>query len=47
MMEILTTAEIDPSKPEFAGCAAMDGYVHDAQCLIYKGPHTKYLVGSL
>ncbi|KAI6351754.1 hypothetical protein MCOR25_009756 [Pyricularia grisea] len=33
----------DPSKPEYAGCAAMDGYVHDAQCLIYKGPHTKYL----
>ncbi|KAI6351755.1 hypothetical protein MCOR25_009756 [Pyricularia grisea] len=36
----------DPSKPEYAGCAAMDGYVHDAQCLIYKGPHTKYLVSS-
>lgn len=24
----------------------MDGYVHDAQCLIYKGPHTKYQVTS-
>ena len=21
----------------------MDGYVHDAQCLVYKGPHEKYL----
>lgn len=24
----------------------MDGYVHDAQCLVYKGPHTKYLVSN-
>lgn len=22
----------------------MDGYVHDAQCLVYKGPHKKYEV---
>ncbi|KAL2206993.1 hypothetical protein CC79DRAFT_1398835 [Sarocladium strictum] len=32
----------DPSNPVSPGCAALDGYVHDAQCLIYKGPHTKY-----
>ncbi|KAI0196469.1 hypothetical protein F4808DRAFT_439750 [Astrocystis sublimbata] len=24
------------------GCAANDGYVHDAQCLVYHGPDTKY-----
>ncbi|KAJ3086705.1 hypothetical protein HK102_012670 [Quaeritorhiza haematococci] len=32
----------DPKKPRFAGCFAQDGYVHDAQCVVYKGPHTKY-----
>jgi hypothetical protein len=32
----------DPSKPVNAGCAAQDGYVHDAQCLIYHGPDKKY-----
>jgi hypothetical protein len=32
----------DPSKPTSPGCASADGYVHDAQCLIYKGPHKKY-----
>jgi hypothetical protein len=32
----------DPSAPTSPGCAAMDGYVHDAQCVIYHGPHTKY-----
>ncbi|KAI1085434.1 hypothetical protein F5B20DRAFT_3209 [Whalleya microplaca] len=25
------------------GCAATDGYVHDAQCLIYRGPDEKYV----
>ncbi|KAI1465250.1 uncharacterized protein F4812DRAFT_137753 [Daldinia caldariorum] len=25
------------------GCAAADGYVHDAQCLIYRGPDEKYV----
>lgn len=24
------------------GCAADDGYVHDAQCLVYRGPDKKY-----
>ncbi|KAF1993512.1 hypothetical protein P154DRAFT_449993 [Amniculicola lignicola CBS 123094] len=33
----------DPSNPTSPGCASADGYVHDAQCLIYKGPDTKYL----
>ncbi|KAK2595272.1 hypothetical protein QQS21_006987 [Conoideocrella luteorostrata] len=28
----------DPSNPRDAGCAAQDGYVHDAQCVTYKGP---------
>lgn len=28
----------DPLNPKDAGCAAEDGYVHDAQCTIYKGP---------
>ncbi|KAK0716089.1 hypothetical protein B0H67DRAFT_582373 [Lasiosphaeris hirsuta] len=32
----------DPSKPTTLGCAAGDGYVHDAQCLVYRGPDTKY-----
>ncbi|KAI5801740.1 hypothetical protein DFH27DRAFT_67368 [Peziza echinospora] len=32
----------DPSNPTRTGCAADDGYVHDAQCLIYKGPDAKY-----
>lgn len=31
-----------PSKPVSAGCASADGYVHDAQCVIYKGPDTTY-----
>ncbi|KAK7021239.1 MYND-type domain-containing protein [Favolaschia claudopus] len=32
----------DPSEPTSAGCAAADGYVHDAQCLVYYGPDAKY-----
>lgn len=32
----------DPANPTSPGCAAQDGYVHDAQCLTYRGPHTKY-----
>lgn len=32
----------DPSKPTSPGCASADGYVHDAQCVIYRGPHNKY-----
>ncbi|KAI8626109.1 hypothetical protein F5Y19DRAFT_232914 [Xylariaceae sp. FL1651] len=25
------------------GCAAADGYVHDAQCVVYRGPDEKYV----
>ncbi|OAL52974.1 hypothetical protein IQ07DRAFT_347315 [Pyrenochaeta sp. DS3sAY3a] len=32
----------DPTNPFSPGCAAGDGYVHDAQCLVYRGPDTKY-----
>ncbi len=28
----------DPLNPKFVGCFGQDGYVHDAQCVIYKGP---------
>lgn len=31
-----------PSNPTNAGCASSDGYVHDAQCVFYKGPDTQY-----
>ncbi|KAJ7617840.1 hypothetical protein FB45DRAFT_981248 [Roridomyces roridus] len=33
----------DPTNPTSAGCAAADGYVHDAQCLVYQGPHSEYV----
>ena len=29
-------------QPEFIGCYADDGYVHDSQCVIYHGPDTRY-----
>lgn len=32
----------NPARPRSEGCASEDGYVHDAQCLIYKGPDWKY-----
>jgi choice-of-anchor B domain-containing protein len=32
----------DPSKPTSPGCASEDGYVHDAQCLIYRGPDSEF-----
>lgn len=32
----------DPTNPTTPGCAAGDGYVHDAQCLVYRGPDTRY-----
>ncbi|KAF1810961.1 hypothetical protein P152DRAFT_483300 [Eremomyces bilateralis CBS 781.70] len=32
----------DPSNPTSPGCNADDGYVHDAQCVIYRGPDFKY-----
>ncbi|KAL4735832.1 hypothetical protein BDV11DRAFT_211747 [Aspergillus similis] len=33
----------DPANPTSPGCASEDGYVHDAQCVIYKGPDEKYI----
>jgi hypothetical protein len=32
----------DPANPVQSGCAPDQGYVHDAQCLMYRGPDTKY-----
>lgn len=32
----------DPSNPTSPGCAGQDGYVHDAQCVVYRGPDTRY-----
>jgi choice-of-anchor B domain-containing protein len=28
----------DPTNPTFAGCFSEDGYTHDVQCVIYRGP---------
>jgi len=30
------------AKPYSPGCSALDGYVHDAQCVKYRGPDKKY-----
>lgn len=32
----------NPPSPRSLGCAAGDGYVHDAECLVYRGPDTRY-----
>ena len=32
----------DPTSPKFSGCFGSDGYVHDAQCVNYKGPDIRY-----
>ncbi|KXH31313.1 hypothetical protein CSAL01_03824 [Colletotrichum salicis] len=32
----------DINNPLYLGCAAGDGYVHDAQCIVYRGPDVKY-----
>ncbi|CAH0045576.1 unnamed protein product [Clonostachys solani] len=32
----------DPTNVTSPGCAAGDGYVHDAECLVYRGPDEKY-----
>jgi choice-of-anchor B domain-containing protein len=31
-----------PRNPTFAGCFAEHGYVHDAQCVVYRGPDADY-----
>ncbi|KAK5943803.1 hypothetical protein PMZ80_003084 [Knufia obscura] len=32
----------DPANPTSPGCVSQDGYVHDAQCVIYTGPTAQY-----
>ncbi|KAF4994803.1 hypothetical protein FGRMN_5537 [Fusarium graminum] len=32
----------NPRRPQDAGCVSSDGYVHDAQCVIYRGPQAGY-----
>lgn len=32
----------DPTNITSPGCAAADGYVHDAECLVYRGPDARY-----
>lgn len=32
----------EPSNPQFVGCYDADGYTHDAECVIYRGPDTQY-----
>ncbi len=32
----------DPSDPKTLGGTGADGYVHDAQCIVYRGPDHKY-----
>jgi|CXWL01.1.fsa_nt_gi choice-of-anchor B domain-containing protein len=33
----------DPLHPTQAGCFAADGYTHDAQCVVYRGPDARYV----
>ncbi|ETN37677.1 uncharacterized protein HMPREF1541_07300 [Cyphellophora europaea CBS 101466] len=32
----------DPANPTSPGCASSDGYVHDAECVVYRGPDKRY-----
>jgi choice-of-anchor B domain-containing protein len=32
-----------PLSPEYAGCFSDDGYTHDAQCVVYDGPDTRFV----
>ena len=32
----------EPENPQFAGCFDGDGYTHDAQCVVYRGPDERY-----
>ncbi len=32
----------DPLNPTFAGCYNQNGYVHDANCVVYDGPDARY-----
>jgi len=33
----------NPLQPTFSGCFGNDGYVHDAQCIVYNGPDSRYV----
>lgn len=33
----------NPANPVSPGCVSQDGYVHDAQCVVYDGPDIQYL----
>lgn len=33
----------DPTNPTSPGCDPNDGYVHDVQCVVYRGPDTQYV----
>ncbi|HEX6208811.1 MAG TPA: choice-of-anchor B family protein, partial [Actinomycetota bacterium] len=32
----------DPKNPTYAGCFDDDGYTHDGQCVVYRGPDERY-----
>ena len=32
----------DPANPVFVGCYADDGYTHDAECVVYRGPDAAF-----
>jgi choice-of-anchor B domain-containing protein len=32
----------DPRRPRFAGCSAATGYIHDTECVVYRGPDGRY-----
>jgi len=32
----------EPARPRFAGCFGETGYVHDAQCVVYRGPDARF-----
>ena len=34
----------DPLNPTEAGCFFEDGYTHDAQCVVYRGPDSRFSV---
>ncbi|KAI4289313.1 MAG: hypothetical protein L6R35_001413 [Caloplaca aegaea] len=33
----------NPANPVSPGCVSQDGYVHDAQCVVYNGPDAQYV----
>jgi choice-of-anchor B domain-containing protein len=37
----------DPAAPFKPGCASSDGYTHDAQCVTYNGPDSRYLGSNI